>query len=228
MEVLMNKKHCIYVLVVFVCITVPVKANYYEYNDLWRITFNSSYDLSSQLSIAVTNEDFVETANQIAFVFYNDAGIDSSITDIYFDDGIGQNRVLDSVIGIYNSDGVNFSLGAHPADPPGYSSFHTTDNFNLDVPKPDQGVDVGNRNEYVAIVFDLVEGKSFSDVIDLLYKGFPINDGTSENSLRIALHISSIGSESLSDTYCVPVPGTIILGILGLGVGGWKLRKTME
>ncbi|MBN1974865.1 MAG: hypothetical protein JW787_14590 [Sedimentisphaerales bacterium] len=30
------------------------------------------------------------------------------------------------------------------------------------------------------------------------------------------------------DTHMVPLPATILLGLLGLGVGGWKLRKSMK
>jgi hypothetical protein len=45
--------------------------------------------------------------------------------------------------------------------------------------------------------------------------------------LRIGIHVQAIGISGNSDSFIMtPVPGAVILGMLGLSVAGWKLRKS--
>jgi hypothetical protein len=90
----------------------------------------------------------------------------------------------------------------------------------------------------VGIAVDLKENKTFADVInainvgfnpDLYYDGGDAYDGWTEPSLRIGIHVQGIDGPwgcDQSDTYILtPVPGSVLLGMLGLSVAGLKLRK---
>jgi hypothetical protein len=82
-------------------------------------------------------------------------------------------------------------------------------------------------------VFD-IGTHSFGDVINALNVGFnpyPTNytgtgsfDGWELPNLRIGIKVQGIGD--YSDTYILtPIPPSVIIGLLGVGVAGMKLRK---
>ena len=121
-------------------------------------------------------------------------------------------------------------------------AFQTTDEFSADSGAPGSnpilyGVGPGEK---VGIVFDLKmksasEYFNFNDVIAAINLGFT-NPGDTD-ALRIGIHVQNLpgydkngvwgdtyGSESFIMT---PIPATILLGLLGLGMGGWKLRKSL-
>jgi hypothetical protein len=154
--------------------------------------------------------------------FYTTDPLPSSITDVYFDDGS-----LLGIANIFNGSGVSFSNPAVPGNLPGGNSieppFETTDGFSADSDTPVQPMGV-NPGESVGILFNLQPGKDFEDVLAAIYQGF--DDPLAAESLRIGLHIQSIGPESGSDSFIMtPVPGAVILGLLGLSIAGIKLRK---
>jgi hypothetical protein len=189
-----------------------------------------SDQLAQQLCVNVTDAG----VGQVLFTFYNnppdfpdfyipDDPVPSSITDVYFDDG--------SLLGIANifdeHAGVSFSSPATPGDLPGGSSieppFETTAGFSADSDTPVQPMGA-NPGESVGILFNLKDEQTFADVLAAIYKGF--DDPLGGESLRIGLHLQSIGPESGSDSFIMtPVPGAVILGLLGLSVAGIKLRK---
>lgn len=146
-----------------------------------------------QLSVDVTSN----VPGQVLFTFRNRGLKDSSITDIYFDDG--------SLFGIHaidNSDpGVSFTQPATPPNLPGGNEisqcnpfiFETTETstevFSADSKPPveDNGV---NPGESVGILFDLISGMTFVDVLNQLRSGI---------ELRIGIHVQGFvggGSES--------------------------------
>src|SRR5688500_3166113 len=95
-----------------------------------RITSNNSADVASQLFAEITDAG----SGQVDFKFTNAIGIDSSITDIYFDDGAG---VLSAIASISDSGaGVSFSQGASPGDLPSGNSadpdFEVTTSLSAD------------------------------------------------------------------------------------------------
>lgn len=172
----------------------------------YRLTNNSSENLAGQLFVDVTDTSD-PGKNQVTFKFTNKVGINSSITDIYFDDG-----TLLGIAAITQSAGVNFSQPATPANLPSGNTatppFVTTNNFSADSNPPITANGVNAAGEWVAIEFDLINGKGFADTIAAIMDG----------SLRIGLHVQSIGEKGRSDSYVntVPLPGAVLL--LGAGL----------
>ncbi len=176
-----------------------------------NITANNVADAAigeAQLSVDVTDP----SSDTVLFTFHNDGPETSSITDIYFKDG---NLTFNSFIE-YPPD-VDFSVGATPPELPGagndWTSFFKTDSD----PSPfAKGVNNGTpTGESLGILFDIDFGYSYGEVI---------TDMLSAN-LLVGLHVQGFeggGSESFVTT---PVPGAVLLGLLGLGVAGVKLRK---
>lgn len=184
--------------------------------DFFCITGNKAGDCAigvSQLSVAVTDPG----NDQVLFTFFNIGGDQSTISEIYFDDG-----TLLGIAAIDNSDpNVSFSQDATPPDLPGGNSispaFNVTAGFlaDADNPAPKWGVSPG---ESVGILFALQTGGSFFDVLDDLETG----------ELRIGLHVINFandGSESFVNNpgggppTVIPVPAAVWLlgsGLLGL------------
>jgi len=215
------------ILILIVClIAAPTEADLYSFA---QITNNTSTSVGAQLCVDVTSYG----TNQVLFRFYNDgpAGslydvavpIYSSICDVYFDDG-----ALFGIAAIDNPTGVSFSQFAAPKNLSGGQNlsppFKTTSGFSADSDSPVQSNGV-NPGEYVGIVFNLQPNKDFDDVISAINLGF--SNPWLEDSLRIGIHVQAIGISGKSDSFIMtPVPGAVILGMLGLGVAGLKLRKS--
>lgn len=143
-------------------------------------------------------------SNQAAFTFYNLGSFQSSITDVYFDDG-----VLLGIAYITEGPGTNFSQGATPRDLPGGNNctppFAVSHDFSADSDSQPNGRQINGVNnttptpdEYVTIVFDLLVGTTYADLVGQLNSGL----------VRIGIHVqgyASGGSESF-----VTGPGTAI------------------
>jgi hypothetical protein len=179
-----------------------------------NITNNNSGNAAigeAQLTVDVTDAG----SNQVLFTFDNSGPDDSSITDVYFDDGS-----LLGIASVFNGTGVDFSQGANPGDLPGGNDisppFVTTAGFSADSEPPAQPNGV-NPGETLGILFNLQTGQTFADVLAEL------GDGT----LRIGIHVQGFadgGSESFVNT---PVPIASSFWLIGAGfVGVWgAMRK---
>jgi len=191
----------------------PVKAGpTYSFTN---ITNNNALDAAigeAQLFVEVT-----DSGAEVEFTFTNMGPNASSITDVYFDDGM-----LLGIASITNTPGlVEFSQFAAPPDLPGGNNaappFVTTAGFSADSDPPTQPLGV-NPGEFLGITFDLKAGGAFDDVIADLGSG----------ALRIGIHVqgySSGGSESFVNGSVIPAPGAILLGSIGVGFISWLRRR---
>ena len=188
-----------------------------------KITNNGNPSVGGQLSVQVIDPG-ISGGTDVMFKFFNNVGITSSITQIYFDDG----SLLEISAITYSGAGVAFTKPATPGNLPGANlvspAFVTTDQFSAGSDPPPVANGVNTSAEWVAITFNLQDGKAPDDVIDALRDG----------SLRIGLHVQGYTTvpppPSLSESYVntVPEPGILILlgiAMSAIGVASWKISK---
>jgi hypothetical protein len=178
------------------------------------ISDNSTTDCTigeTQLSVNVTDAG----GGQVLFTFSNSGPDDSSITDVYFDDGS-----LLSIASVINSVGVSFSQYASPPELPAANNasppFNTTAGFLADSNPPAQPNGV-NPSETLGIQFTLYGTQTYADVLSELA------DGT----LRIGIHVQGYtngGTESESFVN-TPLPEPGMLGLIGVGLGALALAR---
>jgi hypothetical protein len=214
----------IQVAVLCVCVAAPACADMHTYG-FDCITNKTAANVAigeAQLTVDVSDHGL----NQVLFTFRNSGPDASSICDVYFDDGslLGIASLIDADDGVGGNLGVDFTRLADPGDLPGGNNatppFVTTAGFSADSDPPVQPNGV-NPGESLGIIFSLQVGRTFDDVIAEL----------NNTSLRIGIHVQgfSVGdSESfVNNPPTAPVPGAVLLGMLGLGTAGLRLRRTV-
>ncbi|MBW8001922.1 MAG: PEP-CTERM sorting domain-containing protein [Planctomycetes bacterium] len=166
-------------------------------------TMNGMYNENSELDIFVEVTD--NTYGGVEFGFRNQSTIDSTVTKIYFDD----DGLLWGAPTIINYEGVEFATGANPSNLPGGKElevvFEATDVFSVSATAPLAHTGI-NSDEYLNLIFDLSEGKSFEDVTEALNNG----------ALHIGLHITGLPDGSSESAVNVPEPASLLL----IGLGG--------
>ena len=184
-----------------------------------NITGNGVPNVADQLSVSVTDAG----NGQVSFQFSNEGAYDATITEVYFDDG-----TLLGIASIVNGTGVSFDTGGNngvnPGNLPGgedlIPAFEARDIFSTEASGNNgTGMDTG---ETLEIIFDLLGTKSYADTLAALEDG----------SLRIGLHVRSIGPEGISDSFVnvstSPVPDAassiILMGLALLGIEGVRRR----
>lgn len=165
--------------------------------------------------------EVVDLGTQVQFKFFNNST--SSLTDVYFDDG-----TLLGMASIDSGTGVSFSQIASPGNLPGANlaspPFVTTADFSADS-NPAVSLNGVTSGEWVAITFDLINGKSYVDTLAAL--STPNADGSYD--LRIGLHVQGYDggySESfINNPVPVPEAETYAMMLAGLGLVGWAARR---
>ena len=191
------------------------------------ITSNSAIDPiigRNQLALSVDSYG----TNQVLFSFSNSGLLACSITDIYIEDGIL------SLADILDGSDVSFSAGAKPENLPSGNNigFEADKNLSADSDSPTQSNGV-NPGEQVGIVFNVLGGNTFQEVINRLNSGI----GTTSNipgDIRVGIHVQAFAdgcSEAFVLTHrqsqtppVVPAPSVLMLAGIGISCV-WKMRK---
>ena len=232
-----TKRHIIFlslVLVFVVILSTEARAVIYNFE---AISDNSGVSgwVAQQLTLEVTDYGTSGGFDRVLFEFINEVGYsDGIIGTVFFEDGalLGISEVLDidnNPGGYYG--GVDFKTPLNPASkqfPAGGTlvpPFVTTEHFWA---TEDGAVANGvNPGEKVGLVFNLEGGANFDSVITAIGLGFTNPNPNGDTSLRIGVHVQNLPpGTARSDSFILtPIPGAFLLGILGLGVAGVKLRK---
>lgn len=189
-----------------------------------RITSNANISIGSQLSMVV-EETTVGNLSGALFTFYNNVGIKSSITDIYFDDmtpAIFNNIISYSDSGV----GVSFDNSAKPKNLPGGKSigFKADHSGDSNSTSTESGVTtngvvkngVNSASEWVSFLGYWAKDSSFAGLISALNSG----------DFRVGLHIQSIGTSGKSDSYVnelSPVPLPAAAWLFGSALFGFVM-----
>jgi hypothetical protein len=179
-----------------------------------RITSNSSENVESQF--VTTMSTVLGDSSVIDFIFSNNVGIASSISEVYFDNGASSSLFGSGFIA--EQIGTNFNFGsANPGNLPGGNSmtepFNVTLSFLADAQgNPTKGV--SESGDLLRIRMSLLSGITFGDVESALESG----------DLRLGFHVRAIGADGNSDSFVsgggqppiVPLPPPALLGAGGL------------
>lgn len=187
-----------------------------------RLTANAAENVASQLNATLSTVS--GQPGMVDFIFTNNVGVDSSVSEIYFDNG---NPAMHFASGaIVGQVGTEFVFGgADPGNLPSGEnmdpSFNATSVFSSDAQgNPSKGIDTST--DLLTIRMTLLASLTYQDVVDAL----------ESSDLRIGLHLRSIGSGGESDNFInnsiapVPAPLSSLLGLAGLGMLASRRRRS--
>lgn len=217
-------------LVVALVALLPARANAEIYTFSYCLENNSGVceTVASQIHVEVTES---AEAGWVNFTFTNEIGIQSSVTDLYFD----ATGFLTTMKIVGESAGVNFTAGsASPPDVPGGGSaippFEVSSSLVADSDPPAEANGINALGESLTISFQMSSGIDFSQVIAALDLGPNTDEG-----IRIAAHVQGVGINGQSDAmicctggddvFPSPEPASMMLfGIAALGAA-YRLRR---
>ncbi len=190
-----------------------------------NITNNGNQNIGSQLKLTVS--DVVGQPTKVDFTLKNSVGIASSIKEVYFDAGaIGTNFVSGL---IQSQSGASFVWGSgSPGELPGGNNltpaFETSMNLLADSGNGGPATGLDQAADSLVIRVTLAAGKSYNDIVNGL-----LANPAQANSIRLGLHVISIGTAGGSDSYVsnaltVPLPPaawagmSCLVAVIGAGV----------
>ncbi|MEN6575243.1 MAG: hypothetical protein ABFD90_02780 [Phycisphaerales bacterium] len=219
-------KRTMLTVIVCACLTVPAVADmtYYFGNITNSSGLADDMTLAKQLSVVVS--PVADAPTQVSFTFFNSAATSSDVAEIYFEDG-----TLLGMVSIANA-GTTFREGSEPKWLPAGENldpaWRKSRNFSADVDVGQETDPLDAGTDSVEFIFDLLDGQEYDDVIAAIVAGLEPGPWVGDSSrLRMGLHVRSIGGTGESDSFSivVPVPGAVLLGMLGLGAAGLGLRR---
>lgn len=177
-----------------------------------RITGNSSVDIAGQLMLNVSENSPVydsvlgQYVNKVTFKFINNGPVASSISEIYFYDGVLLNMysIDDSCPGVYFED---LGESTSPALLPGYNPDNglvvVLSATEAENPDSQKGV---NATEWVKVGYTLKPGKTIDNLLADMAAG----------EVVIGVHVKAIGGGGASDSF-ITTPEPATLAMLGIG-----------
>jgi len=199
----MNAKNYIFILPVLVgaFISIIVGSADATLIPLEPLTEGGEYDEISGLNLYAV---IVDNGSQVGIEVHNDSTINSSIAEIYFEEG-----VLDGIVGLESEGEVLFREVANPATLPSANeivpSFTAAYSVEALPPSPHNGI---NPGESLTVKFGLDEGITYHDLCRQMENG----------SLRIGLHVTALPNDlSLPMVSSAPVPEPTTLALLSMG-----------
>ncbi len=205
-EILVRKNIKLSCLSALVCILF-LQTSYAAIYPFEIFTDNGNFNNDPGVNVwmEVSNGD-----NIVEFTFYNDSTVQSTVTNIYFDDG----TLIGATLSIINGAGTLFAEDGPNNIPGGEEIFFDADrefNVGAEPPPSSNGINHIGIGEWVTIEFELVGG-TLENVLNELNLG----------TLRVGLHIQDFtDGSSESAVNIVPEPATMCL----LALGGLILRK---
>jgi hypothetical protein len=169
----------------------------------------------AQLTVDVTDHG----NDQVKFTFHNEGSYNMFINEIYFYDG----KLDFATLG--DSSGVDYVVDPPPYPPgeglAGYKNQTPLSLFLLTLAdSPGTGGDGIDPGDWLEVIFDIKDpdNDDFAEILaDML-----------SQTMVVGIHVQGMGfgdDTEGSESFITPVPGAVLLGILGLGVVGLKLRK---
>ncbi len=210
---------CKVIAAIAVAVSAPALADSVDV-PFTRITNNASENVASQLGLTIQEVDGDDSV--VDFVLTNAVGIQSSISEIYVDNGLPTGEDLETG-SIFEQIGTEFIWGsASPPDLPGGETlddpFDVTFSLLGDAQgNPSKGIDTNTDRLTIRFVYQV--GTTFSDLVDALNNG----------ALRVGLHVRSIGDAGESDGFvsgpptAVPLPSAA--GLASIALAGLGLRR---
>jgi len=221
--------------IVAVALMLPMSAMAGQILPFVQVSSNGHPNIASQLTVEVLGMGDAKlsrlgvtlTGNQVLFVFRNNVGISSSITDVYFQDGALLNMgATTGSAGVAFEEPASFNLpGGMYLDP----AFIVTKHFSADSNAPVIGNGISTNTEWLGIVFDLKDNMTYDDVINALGNWKYSNGQFSKidpnaPSLRIGIYAQGIdGSNRQGESYINKVPEPSLVLLLGIGLGAVSL-----
>ncbi len=204
---------------------VPASAELYGFKAVEPIDPAVAAVGESQLTLEVTEP----AAGRAQFVIRNNGPAPSVVTLVAIDD----NQMMRGVVCISDRDtdgdaGVDFAFDTRPRQLPGANAegFSTKFSASPDGSPMDVGISPG---ESLSLVFAMDRNASFEDLIAALDSGLAraglFVQGVLENGEGVFLSATRITN---GDVPVVPVPGSVLLGMIGVGAVGLLQRRRMN